>query len=422
MRLVLLSLCVLCSACNGSGPSLPDLARDLAIERGRSEAGTDRGGADAGAGALCQLEWIDAHLHCDLTKLACAGTECACDATSWKEGLKLGGGHGGVILAIEHFAVDDRQPAELKLANEVAAETVKHEPSLLFAASLECWHSKKLDDAGWVAECKKDVDRWVGLGAIGFKDHIGKPYNHTGKVEGDNARWLGAWNRLNGFCTVPASSNQNQVCMEQAVSTLRYPAMEAKWREVLTYIVETKKLPVFSHASDWPGPEAKEQCYDPYLSKTVALCHQVTQSHLLKLAEWAKQTLSAEARRRLVIMHLGFLDMPNPKSLEQLLEAGLSIDTAARMDAFSSGGQQRRELITKFADQLLFGTDYKIADDCVKNGAYDAWLHAFSGKLDEKKTFTGCGTVEVTALGLAAPVSRKVLRDNFLRLIGRSCP
>jgi hypothetical protein len=323
-----------------------------------------------------------------------------------------------VVLATEHFAVDDRTPATAKLINEVTAATIGAEPTLLYAASLECWHSKKITDADWVAECKKDVDRWIGLGAIGFKDHIGKPFDHTGKATGDIVRWLGAWNRFNGLCSVGAASNENQLCMEQAVDTLRYPAMESKWREVLQYIVETKRMPVFTHASDWSGPE---KCYDPYLSKAVDLCYNVTRAHLLELAKWAQSTLSVEARRRIVVAHFGFLPT---QQLLQLLQAGLSADTAARLDGIAPGGAERRDLVTTYAEQILFGTDYTVAGDCVKDGSYDAWRHSLAGAADEKKVFTaGCvGTVEVTALGLSAEVQRRVQRDNFLRLVGRSCP
>jgi hypothetical protein len=39
------------------------------------------------------------------------------------------------------------------------------------------------------------------------------------------------------------------------------------------------------------------------------------------------------------------------------------------------------------------------------------------------RSFDGCeGPMEVTALGLPPDVQRNVLHDNFLRLLGHSCP
>ncbi len=334
------------------------------------------------------------------------------------------------MLSLEHYAVashtgDIEDPLlawgfeNLNTIYELAAGS---DPNLFLFASLSCWHDTPFGDPGWVDARKADADEWAAAGALGFKDHIGKA-----RHDPDYARWLGTWNRMNGFCTVePDDPTPSQTCMTQ--DTVIYPALEPAWREVLVYITETLGMPVLTHATTYPSDPEEALCHDP-LTGLSEECGAVTRSHLLELGHWAEQNLPSASRRRIVVAHLGFFFEDEPGFME-LLDTGLSVDTSAQLWVVAALGCNGRAVMADHGEQILFGTDIK-TDSGYFGETYAAYFHAFQGGVDDLQTFQFWdGPQEVVGMDLDTPVVpgcpydvpagtlQRVLRDNALEIVG----
>jgi hypothetical protein len=386
--------------------------------------------------SLLKAKWIDVHTHCDAKELVSCDTGQCCNIARWAPVANAGG--GAVVLSTEHFhvikALGDALPEAIQKLdteniNEITSNSAKKAKALGFFISLDCWHNAKLTGDGkqWAASCKADVDRWVAQGAIGFKDHIGKQFNNEGEGA-DFTRWLGSWNRFNGFCNVPQGTpNPNQACMGQQGA--RYPALEPAWREVIRYIIEVKKLPILTHATSYYT--ASERCWDPLVSQNdkVRSCVDAGQAHLLSLAAWLKANVSAKARSRVIIGHLGFLQQ-NAIALESVLKAGLSSEIAVGVGFLAGKTCELRQLLSQYPKQIMFGTDINIDRECSIHN-YSAWLHLLSGKWGNIKPFNICfapqpaqipgaelGTPQVTGCPYNVPpdLLPDLMKNNFLRL------
>lgn len=387
-------------------------------------------------GSLLAANWIDVHTHCDIQEIvSCPSGKC-CNVARWRPVAQAGG--AAVIASTEHFHIvkhnKDPLPDLIKFfptdqINEIVEASVAKAPGLGFFISLDCWHADKLvgDGKAWAEACKRYVDQWVARGAIGFKDHIGKQFNNEGGTS-DYARWLGGWNRFNGFCQPPAgTSAPNQTCMEK--EGVRYPALEPAWREVIRYITEVKKLPILTHATSYYT--ASERCWDP-LAKTqdkVRSCAAANQEHLRSLATWLKDNLSAKARSRVIMAHLGFLQEA-PALLEEVMKAGLSTEIAVGVAFLSGKTCQLRQLIAAYPKQIMFGTDINIDRECSAIN-YQAWSHLLTGAWKQPKSFNICfakqpvpiygadldqKTVTGCAADLPEGTLNDLLKENFLRL------
>ncbi len=405
----------------------PNEGADASI--GLDAGSPDAGSPEAGTADGALPSWIDVHTHCGVTS-ACAEVEGCCSLDSWQAVRERFGGEGAVLLSTEHYAVMQRvgdltgdEATLVENLNEIHADGVARDPSLMLFPSLECWYDTPFDDPGWVDACRADVDRWIAAGARGFKDHIGKQFDGSGR---DVARWLGGWNRLNGFCDVSADSVEpNRDCMAQP--TVRYPALEGRWREVLRYILEDVRVPVLSHTISWGGDDP---CFDP-MTGTLAACPGVTRRHLLELARWAEANLSLSARRRLIVGHLGFL-LSSAEDLDRfvaLLDTGVSTETAANLGTLAAAGCGARRLFARYGDQLMFGTDRQSGEGPCGLRTYEAWFHSLTARIGEERSFDTCtGLVRATGMELGSATAvgcefdvppdtlRGFLRDNFLSL------
>ena len=380
---------------------------------------------------LTKAKWIDVHTHCSEQDLKDCSLGKCCDLTRWEPIAKQGG--AVVIASTEHYhlaKVLDPSfsfPIKTDTFNKIHEVAYKEATHVGYNPSLECWHAAKFTSDGWVAACKKNVDDWLQRGAIGFKDHAGKQYDNAGQGEAsDFARWLGLWNRYNGFCTLPkGTSFPSKTCMEK--SGVKYPMMESKWREVIKYITVEKKATILTHATSYPGAET---CWNPADGKVVS-CSALTKAQLVAFAKWAKDTLPADARKRIIIAHMGFLNN-NEKELLAVLNAGLSLDTAIGIKTFAGLDTKRlcaaRNIFGTYHTQWMFGTDIKPSRPCSARD-YQAWLHLWSGQPGAKKTFDTChGKLEIVSLGLQETkvngcqgeipkeTLNNLLKDNYLRV------
>lgn len=310
----------------------------------------------------------------------------------------------GVLLSLQHFAVLEKlgalpeaQPF-IPRQNETVKLHATKTPTVAWFSSLPCWTEERWGPT-WLSRCQADVDAQLALGARGFKDHTGKTYAHN-PAQGDALHWLGAWNRLNATCpsVSTADTNVNGQCL--ATMGARFPGFEPDYRALVKYVVETKQAVWLTHMRDWSG--APETCFDP-MTQSVRSCADVTKGQLLAFATWAKSSLSKDAARRIVIAHLGFFTN-DTESLQALLDAGLTLDTAAGIKDLSAAGCSARTLMAKYPDQLVWGSDADIGAACLP-ATMASWNHLFTGKLGDELTFrdTCSGTVTLRGLELRSP-------------------
>jgi hypothetical protein len=375
------------------------------------------------AGISWQPTWIDVHTHCGND----SAKPCV-DGVFWSNARNNEG--AAVLLGLEHFAVAAENgdipvnaPELRALTNARYMEAAAADPSIIFFASLPCWHDTLFTEADWSQACKENVDEWLALGAKGFKDHIGKQFDHAGN--NDVTRFLGGWNRLNGFCT-SSSSEPNKDCMSSV--SVRYPALEAKWREVVRYIVEDKQVPLITHANSWSGTE---QCYDLNLG-SVDGCGPVTTRALHDFASWAAATLSEEARKRIIVAH----GAHSATNALPVLEAGLSIDLAADFlrSALADDACAARSLLSTYPTQVLLGSDHNLDQACLAT-SYAALDHMVEATPDNRQSFDTCldGTIVAGGAALGSPTLSgcpdipantlsNLRRNNFLRLYAADPP
>lgn len=360
---------------------------------------------------------IDLHTHCP--------DPAGCDPTSVEAALD--GQLTVVGLSVSHFAIADTlgdpMPAELadlpvEQGNAVHRDTGAQSPAIESFASLDCLRLVPVTDPDFVATCLDDADRLLAEGHLGFKDHAGKTFE-GGDL--DVGRWVGAFNRLAGFCDPGAVSAPNQACMTEPGAT--FPLALDPWRELVRGLVEEREVPLVTHAVPWHG--ADDVCWSE--ADPEASCHDVAADALVDFAHWAEAELSPEARRRVVVAHLGFLQ-DDPDRLLAVLDAGLSVDLA--QTDFTAAGCDLRDLVARYPDQVVAGTDMELGLDCIPNH-WDAWSWALLGKAGKTRTFrnTCRGTLRVVGAALADPdacgievpegAARKVLHDNAAALLGR---
>lgn len=373
---------------------------------------------------------IDLHLHCFPTT-TCDGVPC-CDLSRWNAAMGDRSDVGGVLLSLQHFSVLQKlgglpeAQAFIPRQNETVRLHATKTPTVAWFSSLPCWSEERWGPT-WLTRCQADVDAQLGLGARGFKDHTGKTYAHNA-AQGDALHWLGAWNRLNGACSsVTADANPNGQCL--STMGARFPGFEPDYQALVKYVVETKKAVWLTHMRDWSG--APETCFDP-TTQSVRSCADVTKGQLLAFAAWAKASLSREAARRIVIAHLGFFTN-DTEALTALLDAGLTLDTAAAIKDLSTAGCRARALMAKYPDQLVWGSDADIGAACLP-ATMASWNHLFTGKLGDERTFrdTCSGTVALRGLDLKSPTVSackgqgdvpadlydRVVHTNAARLLG----
>ena len=205
---------------------------------------------------------LDIHTHCP--------TESpTCDVTPLEQAR--GGQVTAGVLGLTHYAIaeslGDEVPAEFAplMANNQAVLDVSSSEHVLLMPSLECLMDTPGSDPGFTAACLADADRWIALGAVGFKDHAGKTYEGS---EVDLARWVGAYNRFAGWCVVDdTESAPNQACVTQ--STMRFPLAVDAYREVVRGVVEDREKVWLTHAVPWYGSEdvcgsaqGPQRCHD----------------------------------------------------------------------------------------------------------------------------------------------------------------
>jgi hypothetical protein len=359
---------------------------------------------------------LDLHVHCP-------PDQPVCDPTSLTQALD--GRVTAAGLGLAHYAIatplGDVIPDELAALpdnNEVLQAATETTDQLLLLPSLECLRDTPGNDPGFTAACLDDADRWLALGARGFKDHAGKTFEGDGF---DVGRWVGAWNRYAGFCTTSGSDTPNLDCLtdQQPVFPLEHPA----YRDVIRGVVEDREAVWLTHATPWSGSD--ELCGT---ADGPRRCHDVAADVLVDFARWAEQTMSLEARRRIVLAHLGFLQDDEVR-LTAVLDAGLTVDLA--QTAIAEAGCGVRRLVAAYPDQVVLGTDLMLGPDCI-TAHYEPWLHALLGPADTRARFRGTcrGTLEPAGAalndpdaancGVAVPADagRRVLYDNAAVLLG----
>ncbi len=407
--------------------------------------------------------FVDAHMHCGLLD------ESGCTVGATWEAISEAGGYG-VILSTEHFTFNYNDDIEAFYAalgvtvapdrqNEIYGQTAAARPELWTFTSLECWHDTPLGD-GWVEACKNDARQALERGAIGFKDHVGKQWQSDadGPAVADSGIFSGGLTRLAGGCTdVPNSLTANRECVQ--LPGVIYPLLTSEWREVVRYITEDLKAPIVSHATTYYGAEAS--CWDP-LTSQLASCAPMSRLHLLEFAAWAASHLSAEARRRFIVGHSGFMvpgerllprDSDSPEQaaereriatellsqLNAVLSAGLSVESSVTNDLVAMTYRQQsnalgactiRELFATYPDQIVFGTDRRVDNgDCLTE-TYALWDDLLRlGVHELGRVRTACsGPAATYGLDLDAPVITecagsvpadildRFLKRNFARL------
>lgn len=179
----------------------------------------------------------------------------------------------------------------------------------------------------------------------------------------------------------------------------RFPMMQPEYRQLVKEIVEVRGVPLLTHAVLWTdGPE---QCTSP-LGGT-ASCHDVAAAALFDFADWAELNLSAEARRRIVVAHLGFFQTDLTR-LRYILDAGLTVDLTQAI--LANAGCVLREFVADYPTQVVLGTDTNLGAGCSEN-TYQAWCHALVGPAGVAASFAGTcrGTLQTTGAGLGHPGS-----------------
>lgn len=335
---------------------------------------------------------FDLHLHCQNPTLTCDGGVPCCDVGGWSsltEGLDA---PAGALLSLEHYTLispDAGRPPSIPFQNQTVRLHAQA-PTLVWFASLPCWHAQPWGP-GWLEACKADVDAQLQAGAKGFKDHTGKTFMHSEAV-GDGLHWLGAWNRVNALCTAPPGSTQpNAACLASPGAV--YPTTEAGYRALVRYIVEEKQAVLVTHLRDWG--DAPERCFDPAL-QAPRRCADLTRDQALAFAAWARGTLTPEAARRVVVAHMAFVAR-EPETLNALLEAGLSVDTAALITQLRHC--EARALIARYPRQIAWGSDAELGSRCL-GPSMASWNHLLSGAMDDERRFTGTCSGDVTIKGL----------------------
>ncbi len=357
---------------------------------------------------------IDLHTHCMAE---------ACDPGPVEEALD--GRLTAAALSLEHYRISERlgDPipdafAFVRDANEIHAAAAERSDHVVLFASLDCLNEVPASDPGWVQRCLDDADRWLDAGAVGFKDHAGKSWDGGGE---DLAMWVGAWNRLAGWCQPdPDDPTPNTTCL--AAPDARMPLDDPGWRAVVRGIVEDRGVPLISHATPWR--EADTWCTRH--GETMP-CFEAAADALADFAAWARAELSPEARRRFVVAHAGFFAEEDPR-LAQILDAGLSMDLA--QTAFTDDGCRLRRLVAGHTEQFVFGTDGSIGDACMPRH-YEAWMWALLGASGRRARYTGTCRGKLRVVGAAlddpqacgvtlpADAHRRILHDNAAALLGR---
>lgn len=374
MRRPVSLLLVFLAACGG----------ETAPDAGVREAGA----ADAGP---VSIALVDFHTHCFEPE--------ACDTAGIA--AETGGDVLVMTAGLQHYAVaaplGDPIPEELSgtmRSNTIHAESAAASDRVELLASLDCLSDTPGSDPDWVAACAEDADRWLAAGAVGFKDHAGKAYDGSGL---DIALWAGAYNRYAGFCTVdPGSETPNADC--QRAPGFRFPLMVPAWREMVREVVEVRGVPLLTHTTPWSG--SSDMCTSG--DGTLARCYEVAVAALLDFASWAERELSPEARRRIVLAHLAFLQ-EDRESLLRVLDAGFTIDLA-QTDVASRAGCGLREVAGLYPTQVVLGTDINIGSPCRAN-SWAAWRYALEGPAGVERAFenTCRGTMRPVGAALGDP-------------------
>ncbi len=349
---------------------------------------------------------IDLHTHC-------FDADCSADSVE----ASLGGQLQVAALGLEHYAVTevlgDPLPEEVPTvrgSNALHLEVADSSDAVHFFASLDCLHDTPASDPEWAARCLEDADAWIEAGAVGFKDHAGKTWDGSGL---DLALWVGGYNRLAGWCEVSEDDpTPNRSC--QAQESARMPMDQPEWRAMVQGLVEERGMPVVTHAVPWRG--ADTQCGR---QGSVGPCFEQAADAVVDFAIWSEANLSEDARRRIVIAHLGFLDQ-DPR-LEQILDAGLSVDLT--QTALVEQGCALRALVAAYPGQVVLGTDMDLGLSCLPRH-YEAWMWALLGDADVSERYpdTCRGTLrpvgaalsvsQACGITLPADAHRAVLYDN----------
>lgn len=316
---------------------------------------------------------VDFHTHC---------FQESCDTRT--VAAETGGDVFVLTAALQHYAIaeplGDPIPSELAgvaRSNAIHAATAEGSDRVGLLASLECLSDTPGSDSGWVAACAEDADRWLAAGALGFKDHAGKAHDDS---ELDLALWVGAYNRYAGFCEVdPESSTPNADCLE--APGFRFPLAVPAWREMVREIVEVRRAPLLTHTTPFSG--TSRMC--SRLDGSMASCHTVAVEALLDFVDWAERELSAEARRRIVLAHLAFLQNDEVR-LRRVLDAGFTVDLA-QTELITMAGCRLRELAGLYPRQIVLGTDIDIGASC-RARSWEAWRYTLEGPAGVERVFS----------------------------------
>lgn len=360
---------------------------------------------------------LDLHVHCP-------PNAATCDPTSLDAALE--GQVTAAAAGLAHYAIavplGDTIPAELTPFpdnNGAVVDAASRSEHILLMPSLECLRDTPGNEPSFTSACLDDADRWLDLGAVGFKDHAGKTFDGDGL---DVARWVGAWNRYAGFCSTTDGDSPNLDCLTR--QTPVFPLEHGPYREVVRGVVEDREAVWLTHAVPWSG--ADEVCGTSAGSQR---CHERAADVLVEFAQWAAQTMPAEARRRIVVAHLGFLQDDDVR-LTAVLDAGLTVDLAQTV--LTGAGCGLRRLVAAYPDQVVLGTDLFLGPDCITRH-YEPWVHALLGEADTTARFRntcrdtlnpvgaqlGSPDAEICGVAVVEGAGRKVLYDNAAALLGR---
>ncbi len=334
----------------------------------------------------------DFHTHCAEAE-PCAAE----DVESLQDGNML-----VATASLEHYAIaatlgDPIPPgAELfDVQNETNRLTAERSDQVVFLASLDCLKDTPASDPGWLTACLADADQWLAAGAVGFKDHAGATFDN-GTL--DTTRWAGAYNRLAGWCSPsPASTTPNRDCMTEPGA--RFPLMDAPWRDLVRELVEVRAVPLLTHAIPWIT--SPEMCTST--GGGLQPCHDVAKAAVFDFAAWAVANLTPQARRRIVLAHLGYFQ-DDLVGLRVVLDAGLSVDLAQPI--LADTGCILRQFVADYPTQIVLGTDIRVDSGCAEN-SYRAWCHGLMGPAGVQRSFANTcrGTMETTGAGLGHPAA-----------------
>ncbi len=342
-------------------------------------------GLDPGSYSL-----IDFHTHCAATE------PCAAEAVE----TLMDGNMVVATASLQHYAIaatlgDPVPPGDelFGIQNETTRLTAARSDQVAFLASLECLADTPASDPGWLAACLADADQWLAAGARGFKDHAGGTFDNSGS---DLTRWVGAYNRLAGWCAPSATSTSpNRDCMTEPGA--RFPMMDPQWRALVGALVEDREVPLLTHAVPWT--ESPELCTNGI--GVLEACHDVATTALFDFADWAVANLSPAARRRIVIAHLGYFQ-DDLTRLTRILDAGFTVDLA--QPRLADTGCVLRQFVADYPTQIVLGTDITVGQGCSAK-TYEAWCHGLLGPAGVARAFTDTcrGTMQTTGAGLGHP-------------------